>query len=62
MLIKILKIKYQLVKAPHYLEEIVVKLDLAHRKTDANLFPPERPLAKASEPSFELEEGAQGQI
>ena len=28
-----------------------------HRRTDANLYPPERQLTKASEPSFDLEEG-----
>ena len=33
-----------------------------HRKTDANLYPPERQLTKASEPPFDLEGGAQGQI
>ena len=32
-----------------------------HRKTDANLYPPKRQLTKASEPSFDLEGGAQGQ-
>ena len=31
-----------------------------HRRTDANLYPPERQLA--NEPSFDLEGGAQGQI
>ena len=29
-----------------------------HRRTDANLYPPERQLTKASEPSFDLEGGA----
>ena len=33
-----------------------------HRRTDANLYPPERQLLKASEPSFHLEGGAKGQI
>ena len=33
-----------------------------HRRTDANLYPPKRQLTKASEPSFDLEGGAQGQI
>ena len=33
-----------------------------HRRTDANLYPPERQLTKASEPSFDLEGGTQGQI
>ena len=33
-----------------------------HQRTDANLYPPERQLTKASEPSFDLEEGAKGQI
>ena len=28
-----------------------------HRITDANLYPPERQLTKASEPSFDLEGG-----
>ena len=31
-------------------------------RTDANLYPPERQLTKASEPSFDLEGGAKGQI
>ena len=35
---------------------------LTHRRTDANLYPPERQLTKASEPSFDLEGGAKGQI
>ena len=39
----------------------VLKLDL-RRKTDANLYPLERQLTKASEPSFDLEGGAKGQI
>ena len=33
-----------------------------HRRTDANLYPPERQPTKASEPSFDLEGGAKGQI
>ena len=33
-----------------------------HRRTDENLYPPERQLTKASEPSFDLEGGVQGQI
>ena len=33
-----------------------------HRRTDANLYPPEKQLPKASEPSFDLEGGAKGQI
>ena len=33
-----------------------------HWRTDANLYPPKRQLTKASEPSFDLEGGAQGQI
>ena len=33
-----------------------------HRRTDANLYPPERQLTKASEPLFDLEGGAKGQI
>ena len=33
-----------------------------HWKTDANLYPPERQLIKASDPSFDLEGGAKGQI
>ena len=32
-----------------------------HRRTDANLYPPERQLTKASEPLFDLEGGAKGQ-
>ena len=32
------------------------------RRTGANLYPPKRQLTKASEPSFDLEGGAQGQI
>ena len=38
------------------------KIKPTHRRTDANLYPPERQLTKASEPSFELEGGAKGQI
>ena len=33
-----------------------------HQRTDANLYPLERQLTKASEPSFDLEGGAKGQI
>ena len=33
-----------------------------HWRTNANLYPPERQLTKASEPSFDLEGGAKGQI
>ena len=33
-----------------------------HRTTDANLYPPKRQLTKDSEPSFDLEGGAKGQI
>ena len=33
-----------------------------HRKTNVNLYPPERQLTKASDPSFDLEGRAQGQI
>ena len=33
-----------------------------HQRTDANLYPPERQLTKASEPSFDLEGGAKGQL
>ena len=33
-----------------------------HWRTDANLYPPEIQLTKASEPSFDLEGGAKGQI
>ena len=33
-----------------------------HQRTDANLYPQERQLTKASEPSFDLEGGAKGQI
>ena len=33
-----------------------------HQRTDANLYPPERQLTKASEPSFDLEGGAKDQI
>ena len=35
---------------------------LTHWRTYANFYPPERQLTKASEPSFDLEGGAQGQI
>ena len=41
---------------------IKYKLDLMHQRTDVNLYPPERKLTKASEPLFDLEGGAQGQI
>ena len=37
------------------------KLDLAHQITDANLYPLERQLTKASEPFFDCEGGQQGQ-
>ena len=40
----------------------IVKTRPTHRRTDANLYPPERQLTKASEPSFDLEGGAKGQI
>ena len=33
-----------------------------HRRTDANLYPLKRQLTKTSEPLFDLEGGAQGQI
>ena len=33
-----------------------------HPKANANLYPPERQLTKASEPSFDLEDGIKGQI
>ena len=33
-----------------------------HRRTNANLYPPERQLTKASEPSFDHKGGAKGQI
>ena len=33
-----------------------------HRRSDADLYLPERQLTKASEPSFDLEGGAKGQI
>ena len=33
-----------------------------HPRTDANLYPPGRPLTKSSEPLFDLEGGDQGQI
>ena len=33
-----------------------------HWRTDANLYPLERQLTKASEPSFDLEGGAKGEI
>ena len=33
-----------------------------HRRTNANLYPLEKQLTKASEPSFNLEGGAKGQI
>ena len=34
----------------------------AHRRTEANLYPPERQLTKVSEPLFDLEGRAKGQI
>ena len=33
-----------------------------HQRTDANLYPLERQLTKANEPSFDLGGGAKGQI
>ena len=42
--------------------KIINKTRPTYRRTDANLYPQERQLTKASEPSFDLEGGAQGQI
>ena len=40
-----------------------IKSNYTHAsETDANLYPPKRQLTKASEPLFDLEGGAQGQI
>ena len=36
------------------------ELDLALQRTDTNLYPLERQLAKASEPLFDLEGGVKG--
>ena len=33
-----------------------------YQRTDANLYPPERQLITASEPSFVLEGGTKGQV
>ena len=52
-------ISYRLVYHPKPLEPITRP---THRKTDANLYTPERQLTKASEPSFDLEGRAKGQI
>ena len=38
------------------------KPNLAHRRTHEKLFPPERQLTKANQPSLNLEGGVQGQI
>ena len=40
----------------------VIKTRPTHRRTDANLYPPERQLTRASEPLFILEGGAKGKI
>ena len=44
------------------LKETVKLTRPTHRRTDANMYPPERKLTKASEPSFDLEGGAKGPI
>ena len=56
--IKLLQISLQHYQK-HQLHDIIRP---TYRKTDANLYSPERQLTKASEPSFDLEGGAQGQI
>ena len=45
-----------------FFQIILFKTRPTHRRTDANLYPPEKKLTKASEPSFDLEGGAKGQI
>ena len=45
-----------------YCTERLVLTRPTHQRTDANLYPPERQLTKASEPLFDLEGGAKGQI
>ena len=42
--------------------KLQVQLDLVQRRTDANLYPPQRKLTKASEPLFDLEGGTKSQI
>ena len=39
-----------------------IKTRPTHQRTDANLYPLERQLTKASEPVFDLEGGAKGQF
>ena len=51
-----------LVKIRELKEKMNTELDLAHWKSGANFYPPERQLTKASEPLFDLEGRAQGQI
>ena len=45
-----------------YPEYYIFNTRPTHRRTDVNLYPPKRQLTKASEPSFDLEGGGQGQI
>ena len=45
-----------------YTFTITIRTRPMHRRTDANLYPPERQLTKASEPSFDLEGETKGQI
>ena len=47
---------------PTALKGCGVKNRPAHRRTDVNLYSPERQLNKASEPLFDLEGGAKGQV
>ena len=44
------------------MQDLIPRTRPMHRRTDANLYIPERQLTKASEPSFDLEGGAKGQI
>ena len=45
-----------------YINKTYLETRPMHRRSDANLYPPERQLTKVSEPSFDLEGGAKGQI
>ena len=46
---------------PQHFQNIICTTP-THRRSDVNLYPPERQLTKASEPSFDHEAGAKGQI
>ena len=49
-------------ESSYYPLNIIILTRPSYLRTDVNLYPPERQLTKASEPSFNLEGGAKGQI